>query len=345
MHKGRPRGSGGKHKTPHLSLEQQAEALRLYSENELTTEEIGIIFGKTPTCIRTLARKNGIKRNFDKRSYTLNEGKFSEPWTEEHSYWLGLLHADGHCSSGAYAVSLELKTEDGYLVRQFSEFIGSTRDLKIEDPHPFTNPQGRSYISTGTVRCSVSSKQLHRDLTDRGIVSKAKAIWMPPVGLRDYMRGIFDGNGSIIRSKRIGQWEWCYTGHQPACELFHRKFVEFGTTPRWRQKEGCIQIVVRNQPCIEKMHRFLYEGNTGPQMARKAIIPPSEHLWSSSGYTRPKKCCAEWDASRKRWRVRVQVDGRMVSLGRHKTRGLAMLAYAKHSLRAHGRYSPYYRIV
>ena len=39
----------------------------------------------------------------------------------------------------------------------------------------------------------------------------------------------------------------------------------------------------------------------------------------------------EWEPSRRRWRARAGVGGRVVSLGRYKTKGEAMSAGAKHS--------------
>ena len=54
---------------------------------------------------------------------------------------------------------------------------------------------------------------------------------------------------------------------------------------------------------------------------------------------------AEWEPERRRWRSRVCVNGRRVSLGRYRTRGEALSVGAKHSLKRHGIYSVYARKV
>ena len=51
----------------------------------------------------------------------------------------------------------------------------------------------------------------------------------------------------------------------------------------------------------------------------------------------------EYDKGKKRWAARATVDGRIKRLGRHQTKGLAMLRYAKWSLQHHGKHSVYYR--
>jgi len=51
----------------------------------------------------------------------------------------------------------------------------------------------------------------------------------------------------------------------------------------------------------------------------------------------------EYDKEKKRWAARATVNGRLVRLGRHRTKGLAMLRYAKWSLQHHGKHSVYYR--
>jgi hypothetical protein len=51
----------------------------------------------------------------------------------------------------------------------------------------------------------------------------------------------------------------------------------------------------------------------------------------------------EWDPEKRRWAARVTSNGKIIRIGRHRTKGLAMLACAKWSLKNHGKYSLYYR--
>lgn len=53
----------------------------------------------------------------------------------------------------------------------------------------------------------------------------------------------------------------------------------------------------------------------------------------------------QWEPERRRWRARVSSGGRRVNLGRYRTKGMAMLACAKWSIKEHGLFSVYARKV
>jgi hypothetical protein len=338
--------SGRKHKTPNMSPEQVAEVAALFTNTKMSCAEIGEMYGKTDTGIRLAMKRVGVSRNhIDRRGYTVIDDKFSEPWTEEHSYWLGMMHADGHCSKKGSHVALELKSEDKATVEGFARFVGFTGELRRTEPHKFVSTNGKTYMSSGTWSVRFSSKKIHADLTERGIVSRNKQIWIPPVGLRDYVRGMFDGNGSIVRGKMSGNWSWHYTGSMNTCEFLKGVLADLGVSCYIGRGVGCFQLKVKSTEGTMKMQRFMHDGCTGPAMARKAIFEPSEHLWSESGRVIPKSFGTEYEKDRNRYRVVIIVDGKKVRLGRHRTRGLAYSAYAKDSLMRYGRKSPFWKNV
>ena len=47
-----------------------------------------------------------------------------------------------------------------------------------------------------------------------------------------------------------------------------------------------------------------------------------------------------WDKKNKKWQTEIRTDAGRVFLGRHDTKGLAAVAYAKAAIRFHGSYSP-----
>lgn len=53
----------------------------------------------------------------------------------------------------------------------------------------------------------------------------------------------------------------------------------------------------------------------------------------------------EWEESRRKWRARMVFSGSRISLGRYRTKGMAMLAIAKRSMALHGMHSPFLRKV
>lgn len=50
----------------------------------------------------------------------------------------------------------------------------------------------------------------------------------------------------------------------------------------------------------------------------------------------------EWDPHKRRWRAVMSLNGKVMRFGRHLTKGLAAVAYAKASLRHHGKFSIFY---
>ncbi len=62
-------------------------------------------------------------------------------------------------------------------------------------------------------------------------------------------------------------------------------------------------------------------------------------------YNRKSLGVVSYDAARDRFSARVTHHGKKLRVGRHRTRGLAMVALAKWSLRVHGVYSPFLRKV
>lgn len=342
---GRPKGTTGPHKTPHLTKSQVDEIAQLYLTTEMTEDEIGSIYGKSGTCVRLNMRKKGIRRPLiDRRGYTVNDSKFSEPWTEEHSYWLGMLHADGHCGVDGYSVSLELKAEDEATIKAFAEFVGYTGELKRTYPmSKWMEIKQRWINSTGSYIVRFNSKQMHADLTKRGIVSRDKRIWVPPVGLRDYVRGIFDGNGSIVKGRKSGNWNWYYTGGLQTCEFLKGVWDEMGINSTLQKSTGCWRLIIKSFEGTIQAQKYMYENCTGPMMPRKAIFSSSEHLWSESGRKMPKSYGTQYEKDRNRYRVVIEVDQKKVRLGRYKTKGLAYSAYAKDSLRRFGKKSPFWK--
>lgn len=333
MKKGRPFGSGG----AHLTSDQWDEVERIYLEGKLSAREIGSLFGKSGECVNMNMKKRGIGRENGFRLYSVIDGKFSEPWTEEHSYWLGLLHADGHCTSTGSGICLELKASDRDVVEGFSRFVGLSKGLVFKAPiNSYRN-------SSGSWTARFTSKKMHKDLTERGIVANNKGVWIPPVGLRDYLRGMFDGNGCISKRKTSGEWTWQYTGALCACELFQSTFKGLGIRSAIRKIAGSWEIRIKSTSASMIAQEYMYKDCPGPMMKRKAIFTRSEHLWDESGRSIPIKCGTSYDKEKKRFRAHISMGSKRINLGRHKTRGLAYLAYAKASLRMLGKRSPFWR--
>jgi DNA-binding transcriptional regulator WhiA len=120
---------------------------------------------------------------------TFNPNVFNKINTEEKAYWLGFLFADGSIDENRNALELSLQVSDKEHLEKFYKFLDCEREVKTD-----------SY----RCRTSLTHKDLIKDLVNLGCTGrKSLSIKFPtlPKKLRKhFIRGYFDGDGSITKS-------------------------------------------------------------------------------------------------------------------------------------------------
>ena len=124
-----------------------------------------------------------------RQKYEFNYDLFSVIDTEEKSYWLGFITADAYVNHNT--LDIALKAEDvNHLIAFRKIFIGNVPNIKYK-------------ADTNAYRFSVYSVELCQDLADKGCI-RGKLLRMFPNDtqvpnhlIHHYMRGYFDGDGSI----------------------------------------------------------------------------------------------------------------------------------------------------
>ena len=139
------------------------------------------------------------------RALHKNEEYFN---TETHNmaWLLGFLASDGNVSKRDNCIKIALSTVDIEILEKIK------KELDIENPiHTYTNRKGFDY-------CSLSwTCKKHKDkLAEYSIIPDKTFIIKPPYKLNkkyfiDYIRGYFDGDGSInyISSNNALRWQIC----------------------------------------------------------------------------------------------------------------------------------------
>lgn len=160
--------------------------------------------------ILSLDRKNLAKRlkepakvSKGNRKYSLNESVFDVIDTEEKAYWLGFLMADGNVNYVNYTLDIALKLSDKEHLNHLKKFLNATHTIKE-----------RTLIVKGkehkAARLSVNSKILVQDLMKHGCVpNKSLILKFPDIDIKlihHFMRGYFDGDGSIY-ARKTGDYE------------------------------------------------------------------------------------------------------------------------------------------
>lgn len=160
-------------------------------------------------CERTIQvrlRKLGIMRNWSDATATrkyhtkskFNHDYFSNIDNEEKAYWLGFLMADGCVKKDLKHVSVTLAETEP--LKKFLKCIQSNQKF-----HKYVSKQGYVYYSL-----HITSSKMAKDLNKHGCTPrKTHVLQFPKLDkflIRHFIRGYFDGDGSIYFNKPVG----CY---------------------------------------------------------------------------------------------------------------------------------------
>lgn len=138
----------------------------------------------------------------------MNERYFQTIDTEDKAYWLGFLYADGHNSTyyGKYFItSIELSEIDKLHLEKFKLALDSTNKLLYREKQA-------KFKVTKTYKTGISNRNVFNDLCKLGCVPRKSKILKFPTNeqvpdylIRHFIRGYFDGDGSIHR-RTCGAW-------------------------------------------------------------------------------------------------------------------------------------------
>jgi len=211
------------------------------------------------------------------RKYTLNENFFSR-WSPEMAYMLGFIAADGniHHVKGNKVITrltISLNSKDKYILESFNQMFGDiTRPLYVT---PKSTYEG--YVKGETCALVIHSAQIAQDLMRLHIHPRKSwtAEWptdYPEEFMHHYVRGFFDGDGSIHlikhpsqKSKYIGV-NFCgpeqyLLGLKKALEPVIGK--SYGYMRPVKVKGGTYyQLVYSGAATVKKMMDWMYQGST-----------------------------------------------------------------------------------
>lgn len=137
------------------------------------------------------------------RTYHHQEDFFEKIDTEEKAYWLGFMFADGYISNnehryGEDQFGLSLSEVDIDVLYKFKDAINASNPI-----HTYIRSDNNS---KPLCRIQLTSQRTVDDLISHGCIKQKSHILEPPKGVPDelihhFIRGFFDGDGSIIKSR------------------------------------------------------------------------------------------------------------------------------------------------
>ncbi len=177
--------------------------------------------GRYPRTVAHLLNQSAAQRR-----HALDETFFRDVDSQAKAYWLGLIFADG-CIHGT-SLSLSLARRDKAILVAFRQAIHSEAPVVDYD-----------YCHGAFSRLLITSFSLVADLNRLGATeNKTQRITFPALDeelVRHFMRGYFDGDGSLYKSiakdsrYRLGfhhNWTFSLTGYKRFIEQFQNHLMQ-----------------------------------------------------------------------------------------------------------------------
>lgn len=188
--------------------EEEQEIAKLYLSG-ISARKIAKAYETTHATIgRALKRTNTPTRDESERNrkYYINPNTFDIIDTQEKAYWLGFLYADG--STQNKSLSFSLKYSDRLQVVKLKKFLQSDHPIKKR----LLGSGGNNKKQYEQAHFYATEKYLINRLKDFGIVVGRGKFTMDEIPKDLYwhwLRGFFDGDGSIGKSKGYPDISFC----------------------------------------------------------------------------------------------------------------------------------------
>lgn len=174
-----------------LLKDKQDFVVKLFNEG-LSQEEIGKITGHSGSSICILLQKLGLEREW---KYHVNESFFDVIDTPEKAYVLGWFYSDG-CVDNTGRLRIQIQKEDEEILTKIAIL------MEYEGPLYQVPPPKRFPHRKAQVCLDISRKVIADDLIRHGCVPNKSLVityptWIDPKLEPHFLRGVFDGDGSV----------------------------------------------------------------------------------------------------------------------------------------------------
>jgi intein/homing endonuclease len=163
-----------------------------YQKNLLSSKKIGEKYNVSLDTILRLLNNEGIEiRNSSDshKKYSIDENYFERIDAEDKAYFLGLMYADGYNNEQKGEAKITLQSGDTEILNVFREKLQTNKPLRIDRVYRIL---------------ALENKKISKDLARHGCVqAKTFKLKFPKLRkdlIRHFIRGYFDGDGSITNS-------------------------------------------------------------------------------------------------------------------------------------------------
>ena len=144
---------------------------------------------------RSIPRRN---RSLCHQKYQINEGYFDTINTEDKAYFLGLLFADGYHNIKKNMIRLFLNHTDQHIIK---DFISCLKYNKAIEKRTYSHPLHQDQYGISIFNQHMSNTLRHIGCTQRKSHTLRYPLVIPPDMDRHFIRGYYDGDGSLYLPK------------------------------------------------------------------------------------------------------------------------------------------------
>ncbi|WP_243525718.1 LAGLIDADG family homing endonuclease [Bacillus pseudomycoides] len=252
---------GVKLKFRKLNDDEYLWARNEYLNNPVSVKEIARELEVDPEVLYDLFGEEGIQR---KNKFTYNNDFFRCIDTEDKAYWLGFLYADGYLDVPDNKLVLETKYDDREHLKKLINHLCPQKIYKKKTIEKFGNVYDSAFVY-------FNSPEIVGDLINIGCTGvKTFTLEFPkgrisPELLRHFIRGYFDGDGSVLPIKdRYGVYvEYCGNeGFLNDLQIYFKSIIEEYTVVKLSPKGKAFTFRKGGNEVSFDLYKYMYKDAT-----------------------------------------------------------------------------------
>lgn len=261
----------------------------LSNYKNMKSKEMSVILNRSKESVSLKINRLGLKVS----NYYFDKKFFSTIDNEEKAYWLGFFYADGYVyknnNNRVYYASLEISNKDIKHLYKFRDSINGNIKIKQYD---------KSRNENVSKMCSICchSIDMADDLIRMGCVqNKSFCITFPDIDFnlyRHFIRGFFDGDGSIFFRKNSKYADCNITSASESILLSIKEILSsFSINSTIYKYEGRpYQLYIRENKSVDYFLNYIYK-DSEIYLDRKFLLYLKNcHLLSEGSSKIGRKC-------------------------------------------------------
>lgn len=246
-------------------MEKEKEICQGYL-NGLSNKELSEVYNVHRTTIQRILKRNDIKlKKLSETSRKYEIINFKDGIiNSSDAYILGLIFSDGNLYRNCIEISLHHK--DKQILSDISKYVYGSEILGYRKGKKMTS-NGKVYNCAPQYRFKITSKEIVNKLRPIGLKeNKSLTLQYPkiePKFDRDFIRGYFDGDGSISVPKIKSNSRVNFVGSHDFCESLTNKLKEYlDVNISLKQKTNNVSSVnIYGRLQVMEFYNWLYQND------------------------------------------------------------------------------------